>query len=177
MGYRDSGSSIPTTQVWDLNDIEDSELKGPLKELFIRLYQNLNGMAMAVNGKTSGIHHTDEFVTGKLYPPNPTLTSASTTTPIQRPSYSKTIVFGALPNAATKTVAHGLTINAETTFIQVIGCATDPTNFIGVNIPYASNTANDNIELWADATNINITTTSDWSAYTRCYVFIEFLKF
>jgi hypothetical protein len=177
MGFRDSGSQIQQTQVWDLNDIEDSELNGPLKELFIRLYQNLNGMAMAINGKDTGIYHTDEFVTGKVYPSDPTLTSASTTTPIQRPVYRKVIDFGALPNAGTKTIAHGLTVNSGTTWIQVTGCATDPVGLVGVNIPYSSDTANDSIELWVDNTNVNITTASDWSAYTRCYILVEWLKF
>lgn len=178
MGYRDSGSFIPSNQIWDTSEIEGNEKLNPeLKELFIRLYQNLNGMAMAVNGKDTGIYHTDEFVTGKLYPPDPTLTSESASTPIQRPVYRKVINFGALPNAGPKTIAHGLTVTSDFTWVEVAGCATDPVGLTGVKIPYASDTANDSIELWVDNTNVNITTASDWSAYTRCYIVLEVIKF
>jgi hypothetical protein len=178
MSYRNTGAFIPTSQVWDTTEIYETEVTSPaFKELLVRLYQNLNNMALAVNGKDTGIYHTDEFVTGKLYPQDPTLTSATLTKPIQRPVYRKVIDFGALPNAGTKTVAHGLTVTASTVWVEIRGCATDPIGLTGIEIPYASNTANDSIELWVDNTNVNITTTADWSAYSKCYIVLEYLKF
>lgn len=177
MGYRDSGAQIATTNIWELEELNSKNITPEMKELFVRLYQNLNNMAMAVNGKDTGIYHTDEFVTGQLYPQDPTLTSASSSTPIQRPVYRKVINFGALPNAANKTVAHGMTINANFTFTRIYGCASDPAGLTYIPIPYASNTANDSIELWIDNTNVNITTAADWTAYTKCWVVVETMKF
>jgi hypothetical protein len=178
MSYRNAGAFIPTSQVWDVSEIYETEVTSPaFKELLVRLYQNLNNMALAINGKDTGIYHTDEFVTGKLYPPDPTSTSATLTKPIQRPVYRKVIDFGALPNAATKTVAHGLTVSATMIWVNMYGCATDPVALIGIPIPYASDTASDNIELWVDNTNVNITTAADWRAYSKCYIVLEYLKF
>jgi hypothetical protein len=178
MGYRDSGAFIGTTQVWDVSELDSTKgLTPELKELLIRLYQNLNNMAMAVNGKDTGIYHTDEFVTGKLYPFDPALNSGTASTPIQRPVYRKVINFGALPNAGTASIAHGLTVNTAYTWVKIAGYATDPVALLGVPLPYASDTANDNIELSVDDTNVIVTTASNWSAYTRCWVVLEFLKF
>lgn len=83
---------------------------------------------------------------------------------------------GALPNATTKSVAHGLTVDANFSLIHLYGAATKATaTFASLPLPYASPTLNENIKINLDATNVNITTAIDYSAYTKTYATIEFL--
>lgn len=155
------GLFIPTTNIWDTED---------LKELQIRLYQNLNLMATAVNLKDSGYYSLQEFVNGQSYFPNPALSSATPTTPVYRQVFRKVINFGTLPNTATKSVAHGLTINNTFSFTRIYATASDPVGLTYFPIP------GNGTNITADATNVNITTTANMTAYTICYVVLENIK-
>jgi hypothetical protein len=88
---------------------------------------------------------------------------------------SRTVVnFGTLPNAGTTSVAHGIVTTSNTVFTRIYGVATDPgTGY--VPIPYAD-TGGNHIELNVDTTNVNIVTTVDWTAYTTCYVVLEWVE-
>lgn len=171
------GSFVPTTNVWDVSQLYSTEVTSPeFKELLVRLYQNVNNIAIALNVKDSAVYDTQEFVNGQVYFPNPALSSASSTTPTQRQVYRKLINFGTLPNTGTTAVAHGLTVNAAFSFTRIYGCATDPVNFIYLPLPYASPTLVNNIELKADATNVTIITGSNRTAFTITYVILEYIK-
>ena len=176
---KDLGAFIPTTQLWDVSEIYEQDIGDEkLKELLVRLYQNLNRMALSVNVKDSGYYDTQEFVTGQQFFPLPGLTSAGTRFPDYRQTFRKVINFGALPNTGTTNVAHGITCDANTIFTRIYGVATDPTGgFSYLPLPYASSTAANNIELSVTGTNVSITTGIDRTAYTVCYVIVEFLKF
>lgn len=168
---QNTGSFIPTSFSWELSQLQDTELDPKLKSLMVRLYQNLNLMAIALNTKDTGLYYPMEFVCGQQYFP-----SATNQLNSPRQVFRKIIDFGALPNTATKSVAHGVTINANTSITRIYGAATTPsTSFIP--LPFASPTALiDNIQLDMDATNINVTTGKDQTAYTTCYIIIEFLQ-
>ena len=170
------GSFVPTTFVWEIQQLQSSNIDPNIKDILVRLYQNLNQMALVLNTKDSAIYDLSEFLTGQVYFPDPTLNSTTPQAPTQRQTYRLVINFGALPNTATKSVAHGLTIQGNWTFTRIYGVATNPsTGFIP--IPYASVTdAAHNVELYIDATNVNIKTGIDLTAYTICYVVIEYLK-
>jgi|SRR5579885_3473106 len=171
------GAFVPTTNVWDVSQLYAVEVTSPeFKELLVRLYQNINNIANVLNIKDSGYYPLSEFVNGQLYFPNPALSSASSTYPACRPVWRLAVNFGALPNAATKSVAHGLTANSALTSTRVYAAASDTTGFNYIPIPYASNTAGNSIELNVDATNVNITTGSDRTNFTVCYVVFECLK-
>ena len=176
MGSRDSGSYIPTTQSWDVSEIYSTDVNSQqFKELIVRLYQNMNTSAVATNGKDTGMYDTQEFVNGQTYFASATTSSASTSQPTRRQVFRKVVNFGALPNSALKQVAHTITVTPTVTFTRIYGTASKPsTSFIP--IPYSSAVANDNIELSIDATNVNITTSKDMSAWTTCYVVLEYLK-
>lgn len=124
--------------------------------------------ANAVNTKESGLYLNQEMASFKQYftPDNPMK---------NRNVYRKVIDFGALPNTAVKTVAHGIAFDSDSTLVQLYGAATDPTALQYIPLPYSS-AAGDPIELSANSTNIRIRTLSDWTSYTRCYVVIEWLK-
>lgn len=171
------GLYIRTTDVWDTNQLEDINVNSDdFKELLVRMYQNLNNMAVAVNLKDSAFYNnTQEFVTGGQFFANPALSSASMQSPALRPVFRTVVNFGALPAAGTKSVAHNIAPTASYTFTRIYGCATNPSTSY-IPLPYASPTLANNIELNADATFVNITVGVDRSAYTITYIVLEYIK-
>ncbi len=130
-------------------------------------------MTITLNKKETGLYEEFETATGQLYFKDLTATDP------QKRNVSRVVVnFGALPNTGTKTVAHGITFPTPNTYsaVNIYAAATDPTGIINIPIPYASPTLANNIELLIDATNISITTGSDRTAFTKCYVVFEFIK-
>jgi hypothetical protein len=177
MAYKSDGSFVPTTQIWDVTEIYRTEVTSPaFKELLVRLYQNLNGMAISVNGRDAGMYDKTEFVNGQTFFPSAGTSSATSSAPNQRQVYRKVIDFGALPNAAAKTVAHGLTITTGYTFTRIYGTASNPAGSLYIPIPYASPVLLNNIELSVSNVNVTITTGIDRTAFTTCYVVLEYLK-
>lgn len=177
MSGNNYGAFVPTTNVWDVSEIYQTEVTSPeFKELLVRLYQNLNNMSLVLNLKDSAYYVNTEFVNGQSYFPNPSYNSSTATAPSMRQVYRLVINFGALPASTTKSVAHGLTPSAGWTFTRIYGSSSDTTDLLYVPLPYASSTANKNIELNVDATNVNIITGIDWSAYTKTYVILEYMK-
>lgn len=172
------GAYVPLTYIWDTQQLVDVDVTKPeFKELLIRLYQNLNVMANVLNVKDSGYYFTNqEFVNGQQYFPNPNNNSSTMSAPIPRQVFRVVINFGALPNATTQSVAHGITCNANTTFTRIYGCATNPSTEY-IPLPYSSATSvNDNIELYVDTTNVNVKTAANYSTYTVTYIIVEYLK-
>lgn len=170
------GAFVPTTQVWDTTEIQNIDVTKPeFKELLVRLYQNLNTMALNLNIKESAFYTDQEFVTGQQFPPS-SVDSKSQSSINQRQSYRKMINFGALPNSATKTVAHDININTGFSFTRIYGTSSDKTGLIFIPLPYSSSVLANNIELWVDSTNVNISTSADYSAYTVTYIVLEYLK-
>lgn len=171
------GMLVQTTNVWDISRLYEVEIGSEeFRLLLVRLYQNMNAISVALNNKDAGLYETiDEVICGQTYFPDPTLNSSTTAYPIQRPVLRKVINFGALPNAALKSVAHGIAPTTSYSFTRIYATATDPVNRLYLPIPYASSTAGKIIELSADATNVNITTASNLTAYTLCYAVLEYI--
>lgn len=177
MAYKEKGMFLPTTSVWDTSTI--SNIQGAsqdLKELFIRLYRNINNIAMQVNKKDSAIYGQDEFVCGQTYFSNPNYDSSTSVTPSPRQVYRKVINFGALPSSTTKNVAHGLSINNTYSFTRIYGAASNQAGSSYLPLPFASPTAASNISLSVDGTNVIIITGSNRSAYTKTYIVLEYIK-
>lgn len=148
-----------------------------IQERSVKLSQYLNLLSISVNSKDSGIYDSIETVTGRQFLPVYGTTKSSNAT--YRPVLRKVIDFGALPNNTTKSVAHGISTNENFSFVNIYATATDPgasTVTESLPIPYASSTAANNIEINVDATNINITTGSDRTAFTRCFVVLEWIQ-
>jgi hypothetical protein len=177
--YFDGGSFIPTNYVWDVAQVYSTDVTSPeFKELLVRMYQNINNMILALNLKDTGIYNTSPFINSQVFFPNPSLNSSTSQTPEFRQVYRTVINFGALPNAATKSVAHTITCTSNTTFTRIYATASKTTApFSYIPIPYSSTVAAaDNVELYVDATNVNITTAINYSAYTTTYVILEYLQ-
>jgi hypothetical protein len=170
------GLFVPTTNIWDVSQIYDIEVTSPeFKELLVRLYQNINNITLALNLKDSAYYDEVEFVNGQAFFPGAVSASASNET-IFRQVFRKVINFGTLPNTATTSVPHGILITNTYSFTRIYATASDQTGMTYIPIPFASPTDADNIQLDVDATNVNITTGSDRTNYTLCYVVLEYIK-
>lgn len=142
-----------------------------------KLRQYLNDIAIGLNAKENGFYIDNETPTAGLFIPTFSNTTAQNIN--YRPMFRLVVDCGALPNTSTKSVAHGLTTTQTYSIVKIYGGATDPgasTLTEALPLPFASPTLSDNISVTMDATNINITTGSDRTAYTRSYVVIEYIK-
>lgn len=177
MGLRPTGSFVPTNLIWDVQQLHEVDVNSDeFKELLIRLYQNVNNISMQLNVKDTGVYDVNDSINGQVFFSNPDLNSSTTQKPTLRQVIRKVINFGALPNTGTTSVAHGITVNTGTSFTRIYGTSSKQTaTFSYVSIPYASNVANNNIELYVDNTNVNVTTAANWSAWTTTYIVLEFL--
>lgn len=171
------GSFVPTTQVWDVAAIQEIDVTSPeFKELMVRLYQQINNIAVVLNTKDTGLYQLSEFVNGQLYFNNPAYNSGTPFLGGGRQVLRMVVNFGALPNTGTKSVPHGLMCTGQTTFTRIYGTASDISGKNYIPLPYASPTAANNIELKVDATNVTIITGSDRSNFTITYVVLEYLQ-
>lgn len=168
------GLFIPTTNVWDIQNLEDpKDISPALKELLIRLYQNINYISVALNLKDSGYYVQQEFLTGQLFFPNFVNDNTSNN---GRQAFRMVVNFGALPNNGTLSVAHGINVQNSFIFTRMYGCASNQTTTTYLPIPYSSATTAKIIEMYVDATNVYITTSSDLSSYTQTLVILEYVK-
>ena len=87
----------------------------------------------------------------------------------------RTVVdFGALPDTTSKSVAHGITVDSNTVFTKISAVASNPGSSY-IPLPYVD-TGGNSVELELDGTNVIITTPSDYTAYTQCYVILEWVQ-
>lgn len=167
----DIGSFVATTNVWDVAQLYQMDVNSPeFKELLVRLYQNVNNISILLNLKDTGYYNQQEFVNGQLYFPNPAKNTQNF-----RQVYRMTINFGALPNTTTKSVPHNIPITVGVTFTRIYATASDTTTPAYIPIPFVDTGGND-IQIDVDGTDVNITTTSDRTNFTICYVVLEYIK-
>ena len=88
--------------------------------------------------------------------------------------YRKTINFGALPDSSAKTVAHNISNIAN--IIKVEGWAKATTGVMAV-LPFVSTVGLANgIQVVYDATDITVTTGTDRTNFTTCYITLYYTK-
>ena len=123
----------------------------------------------AINAREISHYNTTELINGQLW-------FKENDPQDFRGVYRKVFDFEALPNNTTKSVAHGITIDANTVVTRIYGTATDPnTSFIP--LPYVDMSGGSNhIQLDMDGTNVNITTDTDYTGYEITYVVVEYIK-
>jgi len=175
-GTQQLGIFIPTTEVWDVQQVYNLDISEDFKELLIRLYQNINRMALAINAKESGYYSLTPYSCGKFYFPNTSLNSTTSTVPTYRGTQRLTVNFGTLPNTGSKSVAHNIPITSTVTFVDIRGTSNNLTSPGYIPIPYSSPTLANNIELKVDGTNVTIITGNDRSAYTVTTIVLEYLQ-
>lgn len=171
------GAFVPTTNIWDVPGLY--QVEDPLVgQLLVRLYQNIGEIALVLNIKTTGFYNTQQYIDGNIWFPNPISNSSDTNATQFRQEQRLVLNVGTLPNTTTLTIPHGITCTTSTSFTHIYGAATNPVStFSYIPLPYSSATAvADNIEVYADGTNVYITTGADYSAYTISYIVLEFLQ-
>jgi len=127
------------------------------------IVEQLRKITNAVNIREIGWFLDEELLSGKAFIPGK---NTGGTSQQFRSILRKVIVFPGLV-AGVNTQAHGLTVNANFTLIQLFGAATDAVAFTGEPIPNGADTIS------YDATNIIITVAA---AYTRAYAVIEYIE-
>jgi len=132
-------------------------------------------VSTAINDREIGYFIDQEVISGKKFIPGLDIIQEGGTSQSFRTILRKVIDFGTLPNSMLKSIPHGIIFDANFTLIQLWASATDPTNFKALPIPFVG-AAGGSIEIFMDAVNINITTTSSRSTFTRCFVFIEYIQ-
>lgn len=167
-----TGLFVPSTHIWEIQSLlENKDLSPALKEVLVRLYQNINAIEIALNLKDSGYYLKTEFLNGQIFyseSTNPDVTG--------RQIYRMVVATGTLPNATVKNVPHGIGFTNGSSATRIYGCATNNIAMSYIPLPYSSPTLNKNIELSIDKTNVTITTGIDMTAYTISYVIIEYVK-
>lgn len=161
-----SDNLLTQSYIWDpaIEKLDETS-----REIFARLFQNINVMLRAINDKETAIYNTQEIVNSQTF-------FSITATNSPRSVTRKVINFGALPNAGTTNVAHGITTNANVIFTRIIGCATDPAAQIYLPLPFSSPVGNQNILVSVNNTNVTITTAINYAAYNICYIVLEYIK-
>lgn len=88
-----------------------------------------------------------------------------------KPIYRKVFDFGALPNATTKSTAHGF---GTYTLITLKGVASNGTTRIP--IPFSNTAGTTVVSIESNATNIVVGTSVDLTSYTSSYLIAEYTK-
>lgn len=166
-----TGQFISTTSVFDVARLYEVEVTSPeFKELLVRLYQQVNNIAISTNNKESGYYLQEEFITSSNY------FNPNSSDPLQlRPEFRKTFNIGPLPGGVTN-FPHNLAITNTWIFTQIYGAASDNIGFNYYPLPFASAGGAANIELRVNAVNIVITNNSGIN-FTSCIVTLRYLKF
>ena len=167
---QNTGSYVPTTNVWDVARLNEVDVNSPeFKELLVRLYQNVNNIAIVLNTKATGYYINEEFVSGKLFY-NP----ANFNDPLQlRPGFLKSINTGAL-GAGVTAINHGIAVTATFQWMFIYGAATNTGTLVGYPLPFAGATGN-NIEVSVTATQVLINNDSG-VVFTDSQVTLEYCK-
>lgn len=173
MAQKTTGLFLGTTPLFDLDNLEDPKQS---RELIIRLTQKINEIIIALNLKDTGYYYLTPFVNGQAYFPNPALTAKTSQQPVRRQVFRQVVNFGALPNTALKSVPHGLTPTTNWSFTRIYATASDPVNLVYFPIPNHFVGTGNQSDIDVDAVNVNIQTNYDASAFTICYVVLEYLQ-
>ena len=161
-----TGSFVPTTNIWDVGTLFDVDVNSPdFKELLVRLYQNVNNIALVLNSKESAFYLTQEFLTSQVY-----FTPNSSDL---RPGFRELVNIGPL-GAGVTTTAHNLVPTSTWTFTKIYGAASNTGTLVYYPLPFAG-AAGNNIEVTVNATNVVIDNASGVT-FTNAYVIVEYIK-
>ena len=164
------GSYVPTTNVWDVARLYEVDINSDeFKELLVRLYQNVNNIALVLNTKSTGYYINEEFVSGKLF------FNPESNDPLQlRPGYIMAVNTGALGSGVTA-IDHNIAVTDSFKWMFIYGSATDTITIVGYPLPFAGATGN-NIEVSVTSTQVLINNNSGVT-FTDSQVTLEYCKY
>jgi hypothetical protein len=165
-----TGSYVPTTNVWDVGRLYEIDVNSDeFKELLVRLYQNVNNIALVLNTKSTGYYINEEFVSGKLF------FNPDSNDPLDlRPGFIISINTGVL-GAGVTAVNHNIDVTNIFKWMFISGAATNTGTLVGYPLPFAG-VAGNNIEVSVTATQVLINNNSGVT-FTDSQVTLEYCKF
>ena len=165
-----TGSFVPTTNVWDVGRLYEVDVNSDeFKELLVRLYQNVNNIALVLNTKSTGYYINEEFVSSKLF------FNPDSNDPLDlRPGFIISINTGAL-GAGVTAVNHNIDVTNIFKWMFISGAATNTGTLVGYPLPFSSAVGN-NIEVSVTATQVLINNNSGVT-FTDSQVTLEYCKF
>lgn len=129
------------------------------------LTEALREISTGINDRANGFYLPTESLAGKKFIPG-------TAIPTNFRQVFRTVIdFGALPNTTNKSVAHGINWTNSTSLIFAQGASTDPSAVNSISF-----STSNLINLVVDNTNITVTTTADYSAFTRTFITLEYIQ-
>lgn len=148
------------------------------------IVERLREITNGVNDSSKGYHVDTEVLAGKFWTPK---ARASADEPIVYRNVFRTVVdlsglddFSAGTPPNTQSEAHGITFTEDSFITALYGAATDPAASdlnSGIPLPYLDvGTLANGIQLDIDGTNINLTSSADYSAYTSAWVVVEYVQ-
>lgn len=137
------------------------------EQFLLKLTDTYRDTATCVNLREIGAYEQQERVTGS------TLFNATNIQRV-RPVFRKVINFGALPNATSKSVAHGINVTSTFQFLKMYGVGNNPAA-TGATV-YAVSIPNNESKIELTQTNVIVTTTANYSAFTVCAIVLEYVK-
>lgn len=163
------GLYVPTTNVWDQSQLQDINVNSDeFKLLLVRLYQNINSIALALNLKDSALYDLQEFVNGQMFFSNTPMDPTKL-----RNDFRLVMNVGAIV-AGVNTFAHNLPVIASWTWTRIYATATDSVGLFGYPIGTGGAAAGI-ATIFVNATNVVITNNTGVN-FTRCIVVLEYLK-
>lgn len=142
------------------------------------LTEMLKRYGNGINQREMGFFIDDEVLAGKFFIPTAAMSQGKQSTNSQQfRSVFRTVVnFGALPNAGLKTAPHNITFDSNFSLVNLWLAATDPVNLLAFGLSYWANSQAGSIILNMDSSTVRVTTTSNYSTYTRCFIVIEYIQ-
>jgi len=175
MDPRNEGVFVPTTNTFEVTSIVDKNITAEyFREFIVRLQNRLNEIAISLNQKETGAYLNDIVIIGSFVYPDTNLSSSTPQQPSERPLYRKTVIFGALPNNTTKTVAHGIPLNSNLKVFKIIAVANDLINGNRVPLSFYSPASGLGVAIELDNTNVIVTSNFDATRFTDTDVIIEY---
>lgn len=141
------------------------------------MVEQFKKISTAVNIREIGWFIDEEVLSGKAFIPGLNNVLGGATSQQFRQVFRKVVDFGTLPNAGTKSVPHGITVDNNFTLTFLGAYATDPISLTSFPIPYCDPLAlASGVALTLSATTVNITTGIDRTNFTRCFITIEYMQ-
>ena len=167
-------SYIQQTPIFNFNDSSVTSVE--FQDYMTQLTQAFNNMALVVNQKQTGFFDTVEFTTSQFWYPvvDPTGVVPPTFRPGLRTVYPFAMQNGTIDPV--QTIAHELTFSTSFMIVGMWGVANWPNNE-AINLPYTSISGPSAfIEVEVNTTDIVITTQFDYSAYTNCFICLDYVQ-
>jgi hypothetical protein len=166
------GAFVPTNYIWEIQELVQADVNSlAFKELLVRLYQNVNAIALVLNIKTTGQFPLMETVNGNLWFPNPNNSSATPAAPVLRQELQQTYTISNVMGSVT--INHMITVTALTTFTDIYGTANDQVGFNYYSIDTTETATN--ISMAVDNTTIVITNNTGIT-FTTVYIVLKYLQ-